>query len=354
MNNYLNYILSILIGICLGALIFNYSSSNSDRLEQESDRNNALTSYNLAVNRASPAVVNIYSDKLVSTYQKSPFSDRFNSIFGNPNRKRVESSLGSGVIFSSDGYVLTNQHVIGDLNLNIIVELNDGTKEKATVIGIDKGTDLAVLKIEPSNELISIEIGDSNNLRIGDVVLAIGNPYGLGKSVSMGIISATGREFENPYSDYIQTDASINRGNSGGALIDTKGRLIGINTLIKSSSGGSEGIGLSIPSVTVLSIVNDLIQYGEVNRGWLGFGIDRKEIRKGNLVIGSIHEYGPADKASLEIGDTILEINNEKGSYKNLYQQFARSKPGTEINLKVRRDGEIIDFVLIAGRVPKE
>ena len=185
------------------------------------------------------------------------------------------------------------------------------------------------------------------------VVLAIGNPYGLGQSVSMGIVSATGREFDNPFSDYIQTDASINRGNSGGALIDTEGRLIGINTLIKSTSGGSEGVGLSIPSITVLSIVNDLIQYGEVKRGWLGFGIDRREVTRGNLVVSSIVKDGPADKASLKIGDKIVQINEEKGTYKNLYQQFARSKPGLKINLTVDRNSTILEIELETEVLPK-
>ena len=346
MNKYLNYFLCIALGVGIGSLFILVFLNSSNYAEKTEDIDLAPSSYNYAVKKASPAVVSIYSDKIVSRYNSSPFSDRFNSIFGRNNKRRIESSLGSGVIFSSDGYVLTNQHVIGDSSLNVIVELDDGIKENATIIGIDKGTDLAVLKINSNKELTSIEIGDSNELKIGDVVLAIGNPYGLGQSVSMGIVSATGREFDNPFSDYIQTDASINRGNSGGALIDTEGRLIGINTLIKSTSGGSEGVGLSIPSITVLSIVNDLIQYGEVKRGWLGFGIDRREVTRGNLVVSSIVKDGPADKASLKIGDKIVQINEEKGTYKNLYQQFARSKPGLKINLTVDRKSTILEIEL--------
>ena len=193
--------------------------------------------------------MNIYSEQVVGKEdQQKP--RRFNSIFDNKSNS-IKTSLGSGVILSSDGYILTNQHVIGDLTLRITVELFDGKKYKAQLIGIDRGTDLAVLKISNSEAAFpSIEIDDSDKVKIGDIVLAIGNPYGLGQSVSMGIISATGREFENPYSNYIQTDASINKGNSGGALIDTQGRLIGINTLIRSSSGGSEGVGLAIPSTS--------------------------------------------------------------------------------------------------------
>ena len=352
MNKYLNYFLSLVLGLGIGSFGLFIYLKNIDTSEDIINSDLIAHSYNFAVKKASPAVVSIYSDKIVSRNNSSLFSERFNSIFGKNNRNRIESSLGSGVIFSSDGYVLTNQHVIGDSSLNIIVELDDGVKKNATIIGIDKGTDLAVLKINAAKELTSIEIADSNQLKIGDVVLAIGNPYGLGQSVSMGIVSATGREFNNPFSDYIQTDASINRGNSGGALIDTQGRLVGINTLIKSSSGGSEGVGLSIPSVTVLSIVNDLIQFGEVRRGWLGFGIDRREATKGNLVVASIYKNGPAEKASMKIGDKIIQINQEKGSYKNLYQQFARSKPGLEIKFKLERDNEIVDVELITGQLP--
>ena len=245
---------------------------------------------------------------------------------------------------------MTNQHVIGDSNINVTVELYDGRKEKAKVIGIDKGTDLAVLKINQGKGVPSIEIGNSDNIKIGDVVLAIGNPYGLGQSVSMGIVSATGREFNNPYSDYIQTDASINTGNSGGALIDTSGRLIGINTLIRSSSGGSEGIGLAIPSVTVLGIINDLIQFGEVKRGWLGFGIDRRSLLSNNLLkVSSIHPNGPAHKASIKIGDVITEINEQPASYSLLFKEFARSKPGSLIKLKLFRDDEFIEVDLITS-----
>ena len=222
----------------------------------------------------------------------------------------------------------------------------------AKLIGIDKGTDLAVLKIQDDKILFpSIEIEDSDKLNIGDIVLAIGNPYGLGQSVSMGIVSATGREFDNPYSNYIQTDASINRGNSGGALIDTRGRLIGINTLIRSSSGGSEGIGLAIPSTNALEIVSDLIQYGEVRRGWLGFSIERINLlRKGLLVISEVVKDGPAYKGGLMKDDVIKSINSESPSYDNLYKTFARSKPGEEILIEVKRGSEILNLSLTTGK----
>ena len=281
---------------------------------------NKLFSYNLAVSKASPAVVNIFSEQLVKNRINEPKKNR-NSIFGQRNNQ-IKSSLGSGVLFSSDGYILTNQHVIGDQNINVIVELSDGRIINARIIGIDKGTDLAVLKADLSDGVYpSIEIADSDKVKIGDVVLAIGNPYGLGQSVSMGIISATGREYENPYSNYLQTDASINKGNSGGALIDIDGRLIGINTIIRSISGGSEGIGLAIPSSVALNVISDLIQYGEVRRGWLGFSIDQLNLLKfGQLVVSEVVSESPANKSDLRKKDLILTINGQEASYENLFE----------------------------------
>lgn len=349
---YLPFIVSILIGILIGWII---SSTFWDKEISQNNLNlntsSSYSSFNDAVNKASPAVVNIYSEILIDNRNDGfPFSRRFNSIFG-LNKNRFSSSLGSGVIFSSDGYILTNQHVIGDTNLSITVELYDGRKKEAKIIGIDKGTDLAVLKIDDVNEITSIDIGNSDNLRIGDIVLAIGNPYGLGQSVSMGIVSATGREFNNPYSDYIQTDASINKGNSGGALIDTSGRLVGINTLIRSSTGGSEGIGLAIPSVTVIGIINDLIQFGEVRRGWLGFSIDRRSLTlRNSLEVSYVNPEGPANKAGIKVGDVILEINNQTSSYSLLFKEFARSKPGTLIKLKIDRNNSLREINLITDR----
>ena len=167
----------------------------------------------------------------------------------------------------------------------------------------------------------------------------------------MGIVSATGREFNNPYSDYIQTDASINKGNSGGALIDTSGRLVGINTLIRSSTGGSEGIGLAIPSVTVIGIINDLIQFGEVRRGWLGFSIDRRSLTlRNSLEVSYVNPEGPANKAGIKVGDVILEINNQTSSYSLLFKEFARSKPGTLIKLKIDRNNSLREINLITDR----
>ena len=341
------YLIFLILGGILGFLISYIYTANEDDVSNK-DKILIGASYNQAIARASPAVVNIYSDQIVGEKDRRK-TRSFNSIFDDKSNS-IKTSLGSGVILSSDGYILTNQHVIGDLTVRITVELFDGKKYKAQLIGIDRGTDLAVLKINNSEATFpSIEIDDSDKVKIGDIVLAIGNPYGLGQSVSMGIISATGREFENPYSNYIQTDASINKGNSGGALIDTQGRLIGINTLIRSSSGGSEGIGLAIPSTNALEIISDLIQYGEVRRGWLGFSIDKQSlITLGKLVISSVVANGPADIGGLQEKDILISINDSDPSYNNLYKTFARSKPGDVIKLNIQRKQEFLELVFTA------
>ena len=351
MNNYksiLKLLTYMTFGVFIGLVISSLFIWEKDNIYQE-EVGLFQSSYNYAVKRASPAVVNIYSEQIVSRNSQQS-RRKFNSLFNRSGQ--IKTSLGSGVILSSDGYILTNQHVVGDNTLRVITELYDGRKFNAQLVGIDKGTDLAVLKIEDSdNSFPSIEIEDSDKIMIGDIVLAIGNPYGLGQSVSMGIVSATGREFDNPYSNYIQTDASINRGNSGGALIDSEGRLIGINTLIRSSSGGSEGIGLAIPSTNALEIISDLIQYGEVRRGWLGFSIDRQAlIRKGKLVISEVVDSGPASNGGLKKNDYLNTINSEDATYENLFKTFARSKPGEEIFLSIERNSETLELALIAGK----
>ena len=319
--------------------------------EQISNKSNKPFSYHSAVSKASPAVVNIFSEQLVNNRINRPRRN-IDSIFGK-KRNLIKTSLGSGVLFSSDGYILTNQHVIGDKNIKVIVELSDGRKVNAKIVGIDKGTDLAVLKADLDGGVYpSIEIEDSDKVKIGDVVLAIGNPYGLGQSVSMGIISATGREYENPYSNYLQTDASINKGNSGGALIDLNGRLVGINTIIRSSSGGSEGIGLAIPSSVALNVISDLIQYGEVRRGWLGFSINQMILLKqGQLVVTEVITKSPASNSGLTKNDLILSINDQAASYENLFKTFARSKPGDVVLLEILRNVETIDIKIISGEL---
>ena len=343
-------IIAFLIGAITALVILKiYKELHLD--EEISNKADMPFSYHLAFSKASPAVVNIFSEQLVNNRISRP-KRNIDSIFGE-NRNQIETSLGSGVFFSSDGYILTNQHVIGDKNIKVIVELSDGRKINAKIVGIDKGTDLAVLKADLGGDAYpSIEIEDSDKVQIGDVVLAIGNPYGLGQSVSMGIISATGREYENPYSNYLQTDASINKGNSGGALIDINGRLIGINTIIRSISGGSEGVGLAIPSSVALNVISDLIQYGEVRRGWLGFSIDQVNLLKhGQLLVSEVIPESPARKSGLLNRDLILSINGQVASYENLFKTFARSKPGDTVLLEISRNNETIVLEIISGEL---
>ena len=353
--------MATLIGVMFGILILTLINKNNIPTDNEIISKNLIgNSFNKAVNKASPSVVNIYSDVLVDDRRSQfPFSDRFNSIFGR-NQARIQSSLGSGVIFYSNGYILTNQHVIGDRNVGITVELPSGRKEKAKIIGIDKGTDLAVLKINQNEELSSIEIANSDNLKIGDIVLAIGNPYGLGQSVSMGIVSATGREFNNPYSDYIQTDASINQGNSGGPLFDMNGDVIGINTAIFGQAG-SIGIGFSIPSNSAKIVIDQLIKYGETKRGWLGVRIQTvtKEIaevekldKPRGALVASVAENSPSEKAGIKSGDIILEFNgiiiNEM---KELPKIVAQTQVGKTVEVKIWRNKKEITRKIKLGRL---
>lgn len=305
-----------------------------------------------AVDRAAPAVVNIYTRTLVRQPINPLLNDPFFRNFFNseqlPQRERIESSLGSGVILNAQGYVVTNNHVISGAD-SIVVALRDGREAVAEVVGLDPETDLAVLKIE-LDDLPSITLA-SDELRIGDVALAIGNPFGVGQTVTMGIISATGRNRLglSTYEDFIQTDAAINPGNSGGALIDAYGNLIGINTAIFSKSGGSQGIGFAIPSSLARQVMQDLISHGRVIRGWLGIEIQELTPRlaesfevgdRSGLIIAGIFRNGPAHQAGLQPGDVLLQIAGEPvtGS-RTAMNRIARFKPGEKIELGILRNG---------------
>src|SRR6202012_4857574 len=253
----------------------------------------------------------------------SPFEEFFEDFFKNRRggkgggdlQPHKTNSLGSGFIIDTSGVVVTNNHVIADADeINVI--MNDGTKIKADIVGIDKKTDLAVLKFKPPKPLVAVKFGDSDKLRLGDWVVAIGNPFSLGGTVTAGIVSAKNRDISNgPYDSYIQTDAAINRGNSGGPLFNLDGEVIGVNTLIISPSGGSIGIGFAVPSKTVASVVSQLQQFGELRRGWLGVRIQTvtDEIAeslnikpaRGALVAG-VDDKGPAKPAGIEPGDVIV------------------------------------------------
>jgi serine protease DegS len=315
-------------------------------------------SYADAVKAAAPAVVNINTEKVITVRSHPFFNDpTFRQMFGDlivdgsQARKKVENSLGSGVIVNADGYILTNNHVIEDAD-SIQVSLKDGRTSTAQVIGRDPETDIALLKISLDN-LPVITFGDSEKLEIGDVVLAIGNPYGVGQTVTMGIVSATGRTQLgiNTFENFIQTDAAINPGNSGGALVDAYGRMVGINTAIFSRSGGSQGIGFAIPSKMANDVMSQIIKYGRTVRGWLGFeghALTRKlaeslqlNITEG-IIITAIVRNSPAHKAGLEPGDVIVGIDQNKVvSGRDALAVIAGKQPGDEVKLQVIRDKKL-------------
>jgi Do/DeqQ family serine protease len=318
-------------------------------------------SYAAAVEKAAPAVVRISTAKVV-TVKPHPFFDdpMFRQFFGGGDdlirpRKHVETGLGSGVIVSGKGYLLTNHHVIKDADA-IQVELRDGRTAPAKIIGTDPDTDLAVLKID-LDKVPVVTLTDSNALRIGDVTLAIGNPYGVGQTVTMGIVSATGRTKLgiNTFENFIQTDAAINPGNSGGALVDAHGNLIGINTAIFSRSGGSQGIGFAIPANMAREVLQEILKYGRPRRGWLGVEAHAvtPTIAKAlemdsaaGVIVAGVMRNGPAHKAGLEPGDVILAIDgNNITDARDALASISRHKPGTKLQMKIFRKGKILTLV---------
>lgn len=322
-------------------------------------------SYADAVNNAAPAVANLYTTKMASKSSHPLLEDPvFRRFFGDnlPKQRRMESSLGSAVIMSPEGYLLTNNHVVAGAD-QIVVALKDGRETLARLIGSDPETDLAVLKIDLKN-LPAMTLGRSDQIRIGDVTLAIGNPFGVGQTVTMGIISATGRNQLglNTYEDFIQTDAAINPGNSGGALVDAHGNLIGINTAIFSKSGGSQGIGFAIPVKLAREVMKAIIEHGQVIRGWLGIEVQplTPELaesfdlqgRAGILVAG-IYRGGPAQKAGLQPGDLILRIDGEPAvDGRRSMNQVARTQPGEQVVIEVLRAGELLELSTEIGLRP--
>ena len=325
-------------------------------------------SYADAVSSAAPAVANLYTTKMVNNNNKPnhPLFDdpQFRRFFGDnlPKQKRMQSSLGSAVIMSPEGYLLTNNHVTSGAD-QIVVALKDGRETIAKVVGSDPETDLAVLKIDLKN-LPSITLGRSDAIRIGDVALAIGNPFGVGQTVTMGIISATGRNQLglNTYEDFIQTDAAINPGNSGGALVDANGNLTGINTAIFSKSGGSQGIGFAIPTKLALEVMKSIIEHGQVIRGWLGIEVQplTEELSESfglkdrpGIVVAGIFRDGPAQKAGLQLGDVILSIDGEPaGDGRRSMNQVARIKPTDKVSIQVIRNGKELKLTAEIGLRP--
>ncbi|AVZ86048.1 trypsin-like peptidase domain-containing protein [Acinetobacter sp. WCHA45] len=316
----------------------------------DTTRTGGVVSYSAAVKVASPAVVNIFTTQKVKQMNHPLLNDPvFREFFGNqaPQQPQNENSLGSGVIVRADGYILTNNHVIAQAE-HIVVALHDGRRAEAKVIGTDPDTDLAVIKIE-LDKLPVLPFKLSGN-EVGDVVLAIGNPFGVGQTVTQGIISATGRSDLgiNTYEDFIQTDAAINPGNSGGALIDVAGNLIGVNTAIFSQSGGSLGIGFAIPAKICQQVLNSILKDGRVVRGWLGISLipntmneDVLAAKPVGVVVADVLRDGPADAAGVKRGDKIIQVNNEQiTSASHLINYVALQAPQSVIDVVVERDGK--------------
>lgn len=323
------------------------------------------------------AVVNISTSQRVSGSRGipmpqmppgSPFEEFFEEFFdqrqdeeGQNDRPRRVNSLGSGFVIDEAGIIVTNNHVISEAD-EIVANFSDGRKLPAELVGRDEKTDIAVLRVKPASPLKAVKFGDSDSLRVGDWVLAIGNPFGLGGTVTAGIVSARNRDINSgPYDDYIQTDASINRGNSGGPLFNMDGEVVGINTAIISPSGGSIGIGFAVPANIAHSVIDQLIQYGETRRGWLGvriqsvtddiadsLGMDKA---MGALVAG-VSADGPAEEAGIETGDVIVEFDGKPiDEMRELPRVVADTAIGKEVDVTVLRKGEETHLKVVVGRL---
>ncbi|WP_111894889.1 S1C family serine protease [Acinetobacter sp. MB5] len=327
----------------------------------EHDQTGAVQSYSSAVKVAAPAVVNIFTTQKVNRSDNALLNDPvFREFFGDRTPEQLnknENSLGSGVIVRSDGYILTNNHVIAQAD-HIIVGLKDGRRAEAKVVGTDPDTDLAVIKIN-LQDLPVVPFKLSGN-EVGDVVLAIGNPFGVGQTVTQGIISATGRSDLgiNTYEDFIQTDAAINPGNSGGALIDVAGNLVGINTAIFSQSGGSLGIGFAIPAKICQQVFDAILKDGRVIRGWLGISLMPPkqdadwQSSNGNtgVTVAGVLADGPAANAGVHIGDKILKVNqHDITSAAHLINYVALQAPNSTIHLAIDREGKPLDLAVKVG-----
>ena len=355
------------VGLVLGLIISSsldspakaYSEGpkiSKQAIEVLSKTNEAMAEVAAAVK---PAVVNVSTTRTIKTpgitnpFFNDPFFRQFfGNAFGNPEgpREHKQASLGSGVIIDNSGYIITNNHVVKDAD-EIKIKLSDGREFKGKVIGTDQKTDIAVIKIA-SDHLPVLKIGDSDRLKVGERVFAVGNPFGLNQTVTSGIVSATGRANMGlaDYEDFIQTDAPINPGNSGGALVNIRGELIGINTAIFSTSGGYQGIGFAIPSNMVRTVMESLIKTGKVVRGWLGVSAQSltPEIAKqfglkeqGGALVGDVAEGSPAEKAGLKRGDLIIKYDgkqvNDPAQLKNM---TAGTPVGKEVLLHIVRDGK--------------
>jgi len=371
-----------LIGLAL-AVIYLYASSDRSRDEILSflgaggppaaalpaGTAPAAYSYADAVASSTPSVVSIYTSKTIEEKPHPLLDDPvFSRFFGDQLERRhgnrSETNLGSGVIIGGDGYVLTNQHVIDGAD-EILISLADGRGSQAVLIGEDRETDIAILQV-PLGGLKGIRIADSRNLRVGDVVLAIGNPLNVGQTVTLGIVSATGRNRIglNTFENFIQTDAAINPGNSGGALVNARGELIGINTAIFSQAVGAQGIGFAIPISLATDIMQQIIEHGEVTRGWLG--VEGTEINssvaqatgnpelRGALIVGVFID-SPADMAGIRAGDIVVAVDGDPvHGIRDLLDQVTRKRPGQQVEVELYRGTERLELKMKVSQRPHE
>ena len=325
-----------------------------------------VATYADAAKKAMPAVVNIYTSKAVRS--RNPLFDdsilkRYFPELADRMPPRRTTSLGSGVIVAPEGYVLTNHHVVDGAD-DIELVLADGRELHATVRGVDPESDLAVLKVD-GDHLPAITFGSMEKLQVGDVVLAIGNPFGFGNTVTLGIVSALGRNHLgiNRFEDFIQTDAAINPGSSGGALVDTAGNLIGINSTIFSQSGGSMGIGFAIPVSLARTVLAQIIKEGEVTRGWLGVepqAITREAAqalalaRTDGVLVRALQRGGPADRAGIQVRDVVVEIGGKATpDVPQLLARIAELAPGSNVRIKVLREGRPLDIDVTVAKRPR-
>ena len=322
----------------------------------------ARVTYSAAVQRAAPAVVNVYTARLVTErISPSPFGELFGNFLPQ-NRQRIERSLGSGVIVDEAGHIVTNHHVIANAD-SVRVQLADGRVADAKVVGRDPDTDLAVLKIDLPQLPVAV-FGRSDRLRVGDVVLAIGNPIGLSQTVTHGIVSATSRQQLGvaTLEDFIQTDAAINFGNSGGALIDSSGALIGINTAIVAKSLGVEGIGFAIPVNMVRGVLSDIISQGRVIRGWIGIVPEdvtdeqaaQVGLAQGGVLLANLYVGSPAQQAGLRPGDLLLAIDGiDVHSAQDTLARIATQKPGSTLAIRILRDRRMLQIKAAVRERPR-
>jgi serine protease Do len=312
------------------------------------------------VKKVLPAVVNIAVTETVSggdmlselpqELRDTPLGREFRRRFG--NRKEQVAGAGSGFIIDPSGIIVTNNHVVGHAD-KIVVSLTDGRQLPATVLGHDELTDIAVIKVLSNDALPSVPWGDSRKAEVGDWILAAGNPFGLGGSVSVGIISAEGRDLgSGPFDNFLQLDAPINPGNSGGPVFNMDGQVIGVSSVIVSPTGASVGIGFAIPSEAVSRIVAQLLSKGSIERGWLGVSVDERD---GGVTIASLDRNGPAAKSGIRPGDVVVAINGDKiDSSRGLIRAVAAVPPGNSIRITLRRSGREMEIAVNVGRRPNE